>query len=338
LISKNIHLWIWGQVYNTIDNQPKSTSMKTLFVACIIGLTLVSCGTPKINLAPSENTALNTDLRNFGYVPIDPMPVVVDTYGGNFEPENSDYLNALPDETILVATGKYNSNGTITFGPIGGTVMGEKYTVILDWIKYTTVSKDIVEYKDSLNASKIEFIDYLGEIENDMDLSLKTEYHSIPIYAGIGLRLKATFVADSTGLNLNGVFGISGSFNTKNVRGNLIIQSMGISGKSVSLPLPSEINPTSIQNAMMAISSIRALVYTSEKKDLQITPRVIGYYNTIGEKTNRHRMVSALSQSGQEIDFKFRLPLEKEVELYENQLRMENKRDELRKKYYAENE
>ncbi len=113
---------------------------------------------------------------------------------------------------------------------------------------------------------------------------------------------------------------------------------MGISGKSVSLPLPSEINPTSIQNAMMAISSIRALVYTSEKKDLQITPRVIGYYNTIGEKTNRHRMVSALSQSGQEIDFKFRLPLEKEVELYENQLRMENKRDELRKKYYAENE
>ena len=49
-------------------------------------------------------------------------------------------------------------------------------------------------------------------------------------------------------------------------------------------------------------------------------------------------MVSALSQSGQEIDFKFRLPLEKEVELYENQLRMENKRDELRKKYYAENE
>ena len=174
--------------------------------------------------------------------------------------------------------------------------------------------------------------------DNDEGYVPNSEYHSIPIYTGVGLRLKATFTADSTGLNVNGVFGISGSFNSKNVKGNLIIQSMGISGKSVSLPLPSEINPTSIQNAMMAISSIRALVYTSEKKDLQITPRVIGYYNTIGEKTNRHRMVSALSQSGQEIDFKFKLPLEKEVELYENQLKMEKKRDELKKKYYPDND
>lgn len=293
---------------------------------------MLSCASKKHNIA-SNNSASYTSLKNFGYVPIDPMPVIVDTYDGNFEPKNSDYLNSLADETILVATGKYNANGTITFGPIGGTIKGEKYTVILDWIKYTTISKDLVEYKDAEKKNKIEFIDLERAYSDNEDFSDMGETHSIPIYTGIGLRLKATFVADSAGINVNGIFGISGSFNSKNVKGNLIIQSMGISGKSVSLPLPSEINPTSIQNAMMAISSIRALVYTSEKDDLQITPRVIGYYNTIGDKTDRHKMVSALSQSGEEVYFKFKLPLEKQVELYEKKWKMEQKMNEIEKKY-----
>lgn len=310
--------------------------MKKVLLIILTTLITISCSPRLKNNLYSDNTALteHSGLRTFGYVPIDPMPVIVDTYDGNFEPANSHYLNALPDETILVATGKYNSNGTITFGPIGGTIKGEKYTVILDWIKYTTVSKDLVEHRDSTDTYKIEFIDYERQLSDNEDAYIPgSEYHSIPIYTGVGLRLKATFVADSTGLNVNGVFGVSGSFNTKNVRGNLIIQSMGISGKSVSLPLPSDINQTSIQNAMMAISSIRALVYTSEKDDLQITPRIIGYYNTLGEKTNRHKMVSALSQSGEEILFKFKLPLEKQVELYEKKWQMEQKMNEIEKKY-----
>jgi hypothetical protein len=314
--------------------------MKNLLLLIFTTILIFSCSPSLKNNLYSDNTTLTerSGLRTFGYVPIDPMPVIVDTYDGNFEPVNSDYLSALPDETILVATGKYNSNGTITFGPIGGTIKGEKYTVILDWIKYTTISKDIVEYKDSLNTNKIEFIDYIRELtDNDEGYVPNTEYHSIPIYTGVGLRLKATFVADSNDLNVNGVFGVSGSFNSKNVKGNLIIQSMGISGKSVSLPLPSDINQTSIQNAMMAISSIRALVYTSEKDDLQITPRIIGYYNTLGEKTNRHKMVSALSQSGQEIDFKFKLPLEKQVELYEKKWIMEQKMNQIEEKYKPKN-
>lgn len=308
--------------------------MKNLLSVFLLSTFIISCSSGKTNIFDRGASTSESSLRNFGYVPIDPMPVIVDNYGGNFKPENSDYLNALPDETILVATGKYNSNGTITFGPIAGTVKGEKYTVILDWIKYTTISKDLVEYKDSTNTKTIEFIDYERELSDNEEGSIpNTEFHSIPIYTGIGLRLKATFVADSAGINVNGVFGISGGINTKNVKGNLIIQSMGISGKSVTLPLPSEINPTSIQNAMMAISSIRALVYTSNKQDLQITPRVIGYYNTIGEKTNRHRMVSALSQSGEEINFIFDLPLEKEIELYENKLIMESRKNKLNKQY-----
>lgn len=303
----------------------KKNILISLFFSII--LILISCSSrhPLASVKKNvneriENTVTDT-IKNFGYVPIDPMPVQVNNYDGYFNITNNDYLNSLSDETILVATGIYNNNGSVTFGPIGGTVTGKKYVVILDWIKYTTIPQNVIE-----NES--------GGIElysSSMESKPTRMMNSIPIYAGIGLRIQATFIAATSNIDVNGIFGLSGNYNSTNFKGSLVIQSMGISGKSVNLPLPSDINPTSIQNALMAISSIRALVYTSENKDLKITPRIIGFYNTIGDKTNRDQMVSFLSSL--EISFRINTTAEQQIEFYEKNLKTKKRLSELKKLY-----
>lgn len=305
--------------------------MKNLKLLCILPIIVSFSCSSRHPLATVEKrvnerieNSVSDTIKNFGYVPIDPMPVKAYNYDGQFVITNNDYLNSLSDETILVATGVYNNNGTVTFGPIGGTVTGKKYVVILDWIKYTTIPQNIIENE----SGGIELYDGYKDSKSTRTIN------SIPIYAGIGLRIQATFIAATSNIDVNGIFGLSGNYNSNNFKGSLVIQSMGISGKSVNLPLPSDINPTSIQNALMAISSIRALVYTSENKDLKITPRIIGFYNTIGDKTNRDQMVSFLSSL--DIPFKINITAEQQIEFYEKNLKSKKKLRELEKLYLDE--
>ncbi|WP_433764869.1 hypothetical protein [Flavobacterium ginsenosidimutans] len=300
---------------------------KFYFLVFLQTFWLISCSSK----APLYNVANKTDktiqnavldsIKNFGYVPIDPMPIETYDYRGFFNVTNNKYLDEMTDETILVATGTYDSNGTVTFGPIASTITGQKYIAILDWIKYTTLPQSIIRNK----SGKIESYE-----KNSLDKT-KTVGNSIPVYAGIGLRIQANFIATSSNLDVNGIFGLAGNYNSSNFKGSLIIQSMGISGKSVNLPLPSDINPTSIQNALMSISSIRALVYTSENKDLKITPRIVGFYNTVGDKAIRDEMISFLSSKP--IPFPIKITVEEEIDITEKKLKLEKKLNELEKLY-----
>ncbi len=46
--------------------------------------------------------------------------------------------------------------------------------------------------------------------------------------------------------------------------------------------MPSEINTTTIQNAILALGTIKAKIY---EDNTTITPRVVGVYNNIGGST-----------------------------------------------------
>src|SRR5262249_49802758 len=74
---------------------------------------------------------------------------------------------------------------------------------------------------------------------------------------------------------------ISAAAEAGKISGSLVVQTLGITGKPVStaLPLPSEINPTTIQNAILALGSIKAVLYDPKT---EISPRVVGIYNPIG--------------------------------------------------------
>lgn len=104
---------------------------------------------------------------------------------------------------------------------------------------------------------------------------------TIPVYVGIGLRLTANVAVTKGSTNLSSLGALSAAAEAGNVSGSLVVQTLGITGKSISttLPLPSEINPTTIQNAILSLGSIKAVLYDRET---QIAPRVVGIYNPIG--------------------------------------------------------
>jgi hypothetical protein len=58
--------------------------------------------------------------------------------------------------------------------------------------------------------------------------------------------------------------------------------------------MPSQINTTTIENAIMSLASIKAKIY---EDDVEINPRVVGFYNNLGggQFTVRKFITSVLS-------------------------------------------
>jgi hypothetical protein len=104
---------------------------------------------------------------------------------------------------------------------------------------------------------------------------------TVPIYVGVGLRLTASITVLKGTVNLSSLAGISADAQAGRVSGSLVVQTLGITGKQVasSLPLPSELNTTTVQNAILALGSIKAIIYDS--KNVTISPRVTGIYNPV---------------------------------------------------------
>src|SRR5690606_32243655 len=94
----------------------------------------------------------------------------------------------------------------------------------------------------------------------------------VPVYVGVGLRLTANITVLKGEVNLGNLFAIGGEASSEKISGTLVVQTLGISGKTISasIPMPSEINSTTIQNAILALGTIKAVMY---ENDTRITPR-----------------------------------------------------------------
>jgi hypothetical protein len=64
-------------------------------------------------------------------------------------------------------------------------------------------------------------------------------------------------------VDLGNLFALGVAASTGNISGTLVLQTLGISGESISatIPFPSEINNNSIQNAILALGAIKAKIY-----------------------------------------------------------------------------
>jgi hypothetical protein len=82
-------------------------------------------------------------------------------------------------------------------------------------------------------------------------------------------------------VDLGSLFAIGLAAQAKKITGTLVVQTLGISGEGISaiIPMPAEINSSTIQNAILSLGSIKAKMYES---DIIITPRVVGVYNNLG--------------------------------------------------------
>jgi hypothetical protein len=78
-------------------------------------------------------------------------------------------------------------------------------------------------------------------------------------------------------VNLADLGALSVAAKANRVNGGLVVQSLGLNGPKIAatMPLPGELNATTIQNATVALGAIKALLYAD---DTQRRARVVGIH------------------------------------------------------------
>ncbi|MCX6921910.1 MAG: hypothetical protein NT154_01635 [Verrucomicrobia bacterium] len=130
----------------------------------------------------------------------------------------------------------------------------------------------------------------------NLDISKFGTEFNVPVYIGIGLRVTADITTYESGINVSGLAGIGAGADAKKLSGSLVVQTLGVNGKSIAaaLPIQSDLNQTTTQNAILAIGSIKSQLYVPETV---VVPRAVGLYLPFpGGKPLVNAIISELSK------------------------------------------
>lgn len=240
-------------------------------------------------------------------------------------------LEALPDNAIRMSVEKFDRSGSLSYGPAGLGARDERYTVTLDYInadttsvqlyieKFATTTYSSGEYEsnvtysvpfsrklpDEFDPNSVEYtvVRSIDEDETEPESESESELLTtsnvvpidLPVYIGIGLRVTATVEVLGSEVNISGLGAIGAEAESENLKGSLVVQTLGVNGRSISaaLPIGSELNRTTVQNAVVAIGSIKSLLYENETIK---SPRVVGLYLPVrGDVALVNAIISALN-------------------------------------------
>lgn len=144
----------------------------------------------------------------------------------------------------------------------------------IDYDKLLTLANGSITYSGNVLGSEQYVVKRAKQGENP-----PTGFHSynIPVYIGIGIRITSEIEITGSNANISGIGEIGLEANAHRLKGNLVVQTLGVNGKAVAsaLPMQSELNATTAQNALIATASIKTLLYSD---DTEIYPRVVGLY------------------------------------------------------------
>lgn len=264
---------------------------------------LGGCASPFTKQTPAETES------GYTYIPIDPFAVQTEpadsciefNEAGNLKPKGagsiafSSLLRSLPDNAVRMSIEQFDVSGKVTYGPAGIGAKGESYRVTVDYINADTtniplwISRTSQEYekKETQVGDLFKFASekYTPGSElyvvsrqkpDDEYIEQYAEYN-IPVYVGIGLRVTANVDVVGSNANISGLGAIGAESEAERLKGSLVVQTLGVNGKSIAaaLPIQSELNRTTAQNAIVAVGSIKALLY---EDDTVVSPRVVGIY------------------------------------------------------------
>ncbi|VVP17359.1 hypothetical protein PS900_03668 [Pseudomonas fluorescens] len=248
-------------------------------------------------------------------------------------PIYKDMLSSLPDNAVRMVVENVTSSGSVTYGvgKIGGRF--ERYRVTADYTSADTInmplwiSKEVelktINPKVSLASTTLKRVvplsevipvgfqvrlDGTGYVYTSERYSVRRavpgesppsgyEVYNIPVYVGIGIRITSNIEITGSTANISGIAAIGFEAESNNLKGSLVVQTLGVNGKAVSsaLPMQSELNATTAQNALIATASIKTLLYSD---DTQIYPRVVGLYLPFSSKKALvNAIISELSSS-----------------------------------------
>lgn len=255
----------------------------------LLGL-LGGCATFSLPMTQGER------LSGSSYVPVDPLPVVegrgIDcpNYDSEQKANFRPLLESLPDNAVRIAITEVTGSGRLALGSSGIGTAGRRYEVILDYINVDTVNvryemfarvdeRQFSLFDDIPEGARlhIERIEYGARGEDAEDFTVV-----LPVNVGVGLRLTASITVRSGQVNLASLGAITAAAEANDVSGSLVVQTLGITGRQVTtaLPMPSELNSTTVQNAILSMGAIKAMLYGD---GAIITPRVTGFRNPLGD-------------------------------------------------------
>ena len=254
----------------------------------------------------------------YTYIPIDPFPVQTvagDSCKDSTKNISGQLLDALPDNAVRMLVERFDLSGGVTYGVSKSGAKGESYRVTVDYINADTINvpvwiaKSMVSTKTNAHEPVYMFsppsADFVPGTEiyevTREEPKLKGEFPSysefnIPVYVGVGLRVSANVYVVGANANISGIGIIGAEAEAEKLRGSLVVQTLGVNGKSIAaaLPIQSELNRTTAQNAIVAVGSIKALLYADETIK---SPRVVGIYLPFpGGKPLVNAIISELSK------------------------------------------
>jgi hypothetical protein len=270
-----------------------------------------------LSLRPSETTAEQTS--GYTYVPVDPFAIDM-TALTNQILNGTNLLQMLPDNAVRVSVAQFDANGEVRYGPGAASAKGGSYKITVDYINADTITFPVyitksLTVRSNLNDiqgirrnvllsepapwgyvphSEVYYVEAAMNTDNEPNEMFREKYN-IPIYVGIGLRVTAYVKTEEAKLNISGLGAISAYAAQSKLNGSLVVQTLGINGKSISaaLPIQSELNQTTAQNAITSVGAIKALLYESETV---VRPRVVGMYLPFhGGQPLVNGVISALS-------------------------------------------
>ncbi len=210
----------------------------TLFFCCFIILTSAV-------LAADKDTKKNSKAFQ-GFEPYDPVNLyykfnVPDGEGGstykdwkNLEQEDIDRIFC--NEAVMAMVSELSNDGYYYFVPSTISNKNKNYLVYIDYMKFTSVP-----------------------LKNEDGSLLGTGR------MGMGLRIKLNIYAKEKGIVLSDLFSISMAVQNGKAYGSVSMEVIGLQSNDITqlLPLPGEINATSIQSTMQAMSTIKSRIYDS---------------------------------------------------------------------------
>ncbi len=251
-----------------------------LIPICLLSAFLAGCCSTGSQTAGELARASKTP----GYKPLDPLPVEFEL---NSDPKL--LLASLPDETMRLATGFDYAGAGVTYGPIQTGVEGSNYVVVLDYIKYTTAHVLLSRERGTNSSGKAQY-------------KLATEHDQadvvIPVYVGVGVRMEASFTVLRGRVNIGTLAAVSAAAEAGSIQGRLVLQTLGLSGPSISsaMTIASDLNPVTIQNALISLGTVKSKMYDSilSKSDTRAYPRAVAIYDTIGGGSDTINQVISL--------------------------------------------
>ncbi|MEK8028651.1 hypothetical protein [Pseudaquabacterium rugosum] len=294
------------------------------FLMAFATVSLAACGTlfdgrPFTKTDGQVAASLGEIESGYTYIPVDPFPVETRLSASCREAKpdsTSVLLDSLPDNAVRMLVERFDKSGAITYGASKAGVKDESYRVTVDYINADTINVPVAITKfmrrkntspvsvdtEPVNLFATDLSEYVAGTERYEVTRVTTTkgvpgyVFNIPVYVGVGLRVSSYVYVTGANANISGIGVIGAEAEADRLKGSLVVQTLGVNGKSVAsaLPIQSELNRTTAQNAIVAVGSIKALLYASETIT---SPRVVGLYLPFpGGRALVNALISELSK------------------------------------------